>query len=128
MEHAKQKQTNELKRSISALMEDQDFVKSLAGTETTDDIQLLLKKKGIESTNEQIKEIMDEGSILGEKLIKDDGELDTEALDSVAGGGVLAGAILAGIFLLGGSATGKGSRALASAGAAFVIGCMAPCP
>ena len=129
MEHTEQKQTNELKKSIAALMEDQDFVKRLAEIESTGDIQLLLKENGIEATTDQIEAIINDGSILGEKVIKENGELDTEALDAVAGGGPVGGLILAGIFLLGGTATrSRGDRKVIAAAVAFAIGCLAPCP
>ena len=129
MEQVKRDQMDTLKNAITAMMGEQAFLKEIAAAADTEEIRALLAKKGIEATEEQIEEIINEGHAFGEKAIDENGELDMEALEQIAGGGIGAGLILGGIFLVGGILTGAGwKRTAIAAGAAFAIGCMAPCP
>ena len=129
MNQEEKNRLQELKNAIATEMADQEFMKKMAETESPEEISALLAEKGISATAEQIAEIIEEGHVLGEKVVRDDGELDMEALEQVAGGGPMAGLFLAGIFLIGGIALRRSwKRTLICAGAAFAIGCIAPCP
>lgn len=117
-----------LKNTIVAEMADQEFLKKMSEADSPEVIRALLAEKGIEVTAEEIGQIIGDGHVFGEKIVGADGELDMEALDQVAGGGPVGGVILGGIFLIGGIANRSGwKRTLVAAGAAFAIGCMAPC-
>ena len=118
-----------LKQKASHILVNQEVMKKMAELNNLDEIRAFLAEKGIEATEEQIKAIITEGRVFGEKLIDDDGELDIEVLEQVAGGGLVGGLILGGIFLIGGIANGASAgRTLACAGIAFLIGLSAPCP
>lgn len=129
MEQEKKDQLNELKNSITALMADEAFLKQMAEQGSMEEIRALLEEQGIKATAEQVEEIIQEGHALGEKIAKDGGELDADALEHVSGGGLGAGLVLGGMFLIAGVAKRSGwKRTLVAAGAAFAIGCMAPTP
>ena len=129
MEQERKDQLNALKNSITALMADEAFLKQMAETGSTEEIRTLLEGQGIKATAEQIEEIVLEGHDLGEKMTKEDGELDVDVLEQVSGGGLGAGLVLGGMFLIAGAARRSGwKRTLIAAGAAFAIGCCAPTP
>ena len=115
------------RQTIIDAMNDPEMLKKMAEANSIEEIQALLAKEGIEVSAEEIEAIVNNGNEFGARILKADGELDVEALEQVAGGGPIGGAILATPFLFYGAVT-RNKRAYACAGAAFLIGCIAPCP
>lgn len=72
----------ELMGKLEALKEDTACVDALANAETMEDIQSLLKSKGIDLTLEQVNSLVTYVNAAG------NGELDEGKLEDVSGGGV----------------------------------------
>ena len=75
---------NDWKNTMMKCMEDKSFVTELLQHKTPQAVQAFLASKGIECTEEQVKEF---GEMLKEKLAER--ELSPKDLESVAGGGFI---------------------------------------
>lgn len=72
-----------LESQINKVVKDEEFIKSILTAEKLSDAQLLFKEKGINLTEEEMKEI---GRYLS-KLVQNNGNISDDELDTISGGG-----------------------------------------
>lgn len=71
-----------LESQINKVVKDEEFIKSILTAEKLSDAQLLFKEKGINLTEEEMKEI---GRYLS-KLVQNNGNISDDELESISGG------------------------------------------
>ncbi len=108
----------ELRIMITALLEDEEFLKSIFSAKDNEERASILNAKGINITIEETAELLDEGcSQLEQYDESGDRELTVDELEGVAGGGKLRAAVTYGVFIVGGVVVGGTLGLFVGAGA-----------